>query len=702
MSAVLLPALAGLLLGALPASSPDLPDTTDLRPAEEPILMPVQEVRGRRIPLGEATSLDERSLESGRATHLGEALLGVDGVAAVRRGASMTEPVIRGLGHERVTTQVGHLPLFGACPGRMDPPVSYLSSASARSVHVVKGLPSVTLGPAGVGGRVVVRSDFERGEQEEPGWKAWARSWYDGARAGRGGAIGAEGGDRRLDWRAEIEGLDYRDYESPGGVRVPADQQSYGGALSLGVRPRSGQRAFVATNLRREDGIEYPSLPMDLVRTDFLQATTGYRWGPERGSSVKIEVGLVDIDHVMDNAAKPNRSRLRARTDATVRGGSFLLRWRSVDRERGTLELGLDGYRNERDALRTRHLVGPDATFTDALWPDALQQDLGAFAELTRGWWAGGRLRLGGRLDWTHSDARATDAPSLGGATVAENYRRIYGASGEEIRRDELAVSANALTDWSVGDRWDLHGGAGLSMRPAGITERYYAFAPAPGGFLVGNPGLDAEKKLETVAAAQWTGEKLWLRLDLHHSWVVDFLHQATVALEDVDGDGTDDRVRGYSNVDARLWGIDGSARLWLGDLFSLPLGLAYVRGTNESDDQPLPEIPPLEGRAALRFERRGGWREHAELGLRAVARQERIDPGFGEDETPGFVVLHLRAGADLPRKLRLELAVENLLDHRYHEHLTREAALAVGDLAAGDEIPAVGRSWVASLRAEF
>ncbi|MGD8396981.1 MAG: hypothetical protein PVF43_16045 [Candidatus Eiseniibacteriota bacterium] len=43
-----------------------------------------------------------------------------------------------------------------------------------------------------------------------------------------------------------------------------------------------------------------------------------------------------------------------------------------------------------------------------------------------------------------------------------------------------------------------------------------------------------------------------------------------------------------------------------------------------------------------------------------------------------------------------MEIGVENLLDRRYHEHLTHEALLPVGDLAAGDEIPAPGRAiWV-------
>jgi outer membrane receptor protein involved in Fe transport len=55
-----------------------------------------------------------------------------------------------------------------------------------------------------------------------------------------------------------------------------------------------------------------------------------------------------------------------------------------------------------------------------------------------------------------------------------------------------------------------------------------------------------------------------------------------------------------------------------------------------------------------------------------------------------------------LVRRLRLEAGVENLLDTTYHEHLTREVALPVGDLRQGDEVPAPGRYAYLTLRLEL
>ena len=49
----------------------------------------------------EKNAVPKEQLESGRFVNVGEVLTEIAGVSAVRRGASATEPVIRGLGWER-------------------------------------------------------------------------------------------------------------------------------------------------------------------------------------------------------------------------------------------------------------------------------------------------------------------------------------------------------------------------------------------------------------------------------------------------------------------------------------------------------------------------------------------------------------------------------------------------------------------------
>ena len=78
-----------------------------------------------------------------------------------------------------------------------------------------------------------------------------------------------------------------------------------------------------------------------------------------------------------------------------------------------------------------------------------------------------------------------------------------------------------------------------------------------------------------------------------------------------------------------------------------------------------------MEAVGALRYTA-GLQRLWGEVGARAVARQKRVSAAFDESETPGFVTLDLKAGCRPLPVVELLLAIENLLDCQYYEHLNR------------------------------
>lgn len=648
--------------------------------------------------------LSQRAIESGRFTNTGEALAELPGVSLVRRAAGATEPVIRGMGWERVATQVGALPLYGACPSRMDPPITYVKPHATDDVTVIKGLPSVTLGPGGTGGRIVINTDYERSPDDPETLDPWIRMSYDTAREGIAGEAGVAGGNRFLDFRAAAEALNFNDYETGGGVTVPANQDGYSGTVSLGIRPTEQSRWWNTLAYVREESVDYPSLPMNLDETDYWNIGTGYRLERDGGflAAVEASFGIQLIDHVMSNRGKPSRMMMENETpsESDAYGGKLNLDLRVTDSL--TLAVGGDYYTLSRDALRTRFLVGTGQTFYDHIWPDADQSDLGGFAELS--WWMTDRLnlRLGGRIDQVESEANGADDPGLQMRTVRENFIRFYGPEAADTDRDETLGSGNLLVEYAPADEWIVHLGGGVSTRAAGITERYFAFAPGPGGFLVGNPTLDAETKYEVSGGIKWEREGIALSVSGFHHWVRDYIYSTAVDRIDVNGDGNPDLIRGFFNTDARLYGGESTLILgpWKGWRF--PLTLSYVRGKNTGDERDLPEIPPLEGTAAAIYESGGSTPWWAEFGGRFVDNQDKIDETFPEDETPGYGVFHLRFGVTVAETLKLQAGIENLFDKEYHEHLTRETFISVGDLMTGDEVGAPGRSVYVSARVDF
>lgn len=653
-------------------------------------------------------TLSPHALPGAPVVNAAEAVTLVPGVEAVRRGAQAAEPVVRGLGWERVTTQAGCHPMYGACPSRMDPPATQLTPESLDSIRVIKGVPSVTLGPGATGGRVILDTDYDRGAQAAPGYTRQVDARWEEGRDGYVASAGAEGGSSNVDLRAVLHAADLGDYTSGGGVRVPAGLTEQGVALSLGLRPNDTSRLFGHAQFRREEDVDYPSLPMDVKDSETTLVTGGYRVEPAGSALERLEfnAGYSFVDHLMNNERKSNRKMLETEAPSEARSwsGKADADWRLS--EGNLLTVGADAERLERDATRTRYMPATGARFEDHIWPDAERDMAGLFAEWNHTASPRLNLRAGGRVDAAQSDAASADDVIVLGPGMAAPIRTWYtdinGPEADEVDRSEVLFSGNLLAEWQATEQWAWFAGAGRTERYPAVTELYYAFSPAPGGYQIGNPGLDPETKYELTAGARHQAGWLETEASLFAAWVEDYILQTSVLKTDINGDGVVDNVRGFRNVDAELWGGELAAVARLGDAWSVPASLAYVRGRNETDGRDLPEIPPLSGRAALRYEQAAGRAWWSEAGLRFAARQDQVDEAFPEDETPSFVVYHLRGGLALTQQLSLEAGVENLFDEDYHEHLTRETSLATDELAAGDEVPAPGRSFYVKLTCVF
>ena len=638
------------------------------------------------------------------APDTGAVLTTLPGVEAVRRGASGLDPVVRGLQGDRVNVLVDGTRLYGGCPSRMDPPTLYVSPWSLERIEVIKGPYSVTDGPGGLGGIVKLDTHtLAAGSLHELRGSA---SW-DTARSGSRVEASAGGRGERLDVAATAGYQESDNYEAGDGTEVPAGFTALDGAVDLGLTTHLGRLDLsLASHLDRD--VAYPALPMDAEEADSYRSALGLeREGvSERVAGYHGRVYLNTVDHTMNNEHKPNFSTMQAETDseADTYGGRAQVDLKTAG---GTLALGGDGYRVARDATRDRTLtmMGMPRTAHDRLWPDTHITDVGLFAEWQRPLGARLTLRAGGRADRVTGRADATDAASaLAGATVAEAYVAFYGPDAADTDRDEVNAGGNLRLAWQIDERWQAFVAAGSAVRTADASERYAAFAPAPGGYRIGNPTLDPERSWQLDAGVAGTAGPLTLSADGFVNRIDDFILVTVIEdrLRDFNDDGVNDVVKGYHNLDrAFLWGGEVAATWAVTDAWAVAGSLAYTEGENRDDDRALPEIAPLSGRLQLRYDDPDGHYWGAGGG-RLVARQDRVDAAFGEDETPGFATCDVRGGRHFGERWQLTVVVENLFDRTYHEHLTREAYLPVGDLAAGDEVPEPGLGATLTLAARF
>jgi len=159
-------------------------------------------------------------------------------------------------------------------------------------------------------------------------------------------------------------------------------------------------------------------------------------------------------------------------------------------------------------------------------------------------------------------------------------------------------------------------------------------------------------------------------------------------------GTGGAKPARSYKNIDATLYGGECTLQASLPCFFVLKGGLAYTWGRDDTLDEPLAEIPPLEANVALRYERE---RWFAELEGKFADEQDRVNNDLQEEETSGWGVANFTAGLAY-KKITLRGGIQNIFDKQYFRHLSYQR----DPFRSGINIPEIGRSFFMMLSLEI
>ena len=184
--------------------------------------------------------------------------------------------------------------------------------------------------------------------------------------------------------------------------------------------------------------------------------------------------------------------------------------------------------------------------------------------------------------------------------------------------------------------------------------------------FEVGNPSLDTKQGTGIDVFARIAGE----RINAEVTWFRNSINGYVFPLET----GELSRVRlsiyQFEGENSLLTGFEGVLR-WLAlDAVEVEAVASHVLGTIRSTDEPLPLMPPLQGRLSIGYSP-VDW--FAEAEVRMAARQDRTGPF--ETPTDGYAVFGLSGGVRLTLDGRLHVItvrLENLGDTEYRNHLSR------------------------------
>lgn len=606
----------------------------------------------------EAARLSEAAVQ----TEPVERLASSPAVSLSRMGGRGLDPVIHGQSEERVDVLMDGMRVEGACPSRMDPPTSRLSTALAPVLEVRTGNRTLRWGPI-AGGQVVATTaapEFAEGN------RTTGHLTMGGSDNGEGklinGSVAAGSKDTFIRAAGGYDEAD--DYEDGDGEEVRSAYQNSEARLDGAWQADNGFNIKGLVSRQEERDVKFPGRGMDAPKTD----TDLYRLelgAPVPDGGWSLMAWQADVDHIMDNFSL-RESPMKMQTDSVTRTrGARLVLDQTINFSKD-VALGVDVESNEWDATMYNGMnLDNEASL---MWPGVERDRVGLFVEGFHQIRVNTRLGAGIRYDRVEMDATRADQtfrPMPGGMMTlspAGLYASAYGTTDTEAVDDN--VSGFLTGEWRFAPGHTLEVTASHSVRSPGVNERYVAQRTMRGSW-VGNPDLDTEKhnKLEAGLAGR-RGNWHW-RPAVWVDQVEDYVYRFAVN----NPDGTTDTR--YRNIDARLLGVEGLLG-WNDGTWSSTSKLASVRGENRDADSSLPRIPPIQFIQTL------GWQYHGhklEAEWALARRQDRIDQESGLDPgtSPGYGVVNLSGTHPLMDNLSLTWAVDNLFDNTWARHVSKD-----------------------------
>lgn len=581
----------------------------------------------------------------------------IPGMSVIRKGGTDGDPVFRGMAASRLNILIDGEHILGGCGMRMDPPTAYVFPDTFDKVSLIKGPQSVEHGPGASAGTVL----FERKPTyfRKPG--AEFKAALTGASFNRYDTyVDAKAGTPLGYVQAQATEAASGDYEDGDGTQVNSAYRRRSLSAAVGWTPDEHTRLELSAIESRAKAA-YADRSMDGSKFDRSNVGLKFEKTHMNGllNAVEAQVYYNYVDHVMDNYTlrTPTSTPMTSNPDRETTGGRLAVTLRPDDMHK--IVLGMDQQTNIH-TLRKSGMGGDLVTpyTTQKRMEDARFHNLGLFGEVTHLINDEQRVVAGLRRDqWEAKDRRTT--LSSGMMSLGPNP-----TAG--LDRDESLHSGFLRYEHDLGEHTQSYIGLGYTERAPDYWE------------------LFSKEALSSISAFDNVKPEKTTQLDVgvtHQQGPWDAFASAYVSqVQDyiliqsnvVKGMRTATVAR---NIDASTWGAEIGAHYKVTPQWTALGSLAYVNGQNRSDDRALGQIPPLEARLGLNWQR-GAWSAGSLLRLVASQHRHAVNEGniVGQDlgRSGGFGVASLHAGYAWSKAVKLSVGIDNLFDKTYAEAISR------------------------------
>ena len=628
------------------------------------------------------------------ATDGADYLQSIVGFNAVTSGGTNSDVTFRGMFGSRIKILTDGTENLGACPSRMDSPTSYISPESYDEITVIKGPQTVQFANTGSAATVQFKRKPEQFTEDKN---------YRGQVSVLAGSFG------RLDQNVEVAAGDEQkyvrlntnrsvsnDYQDGDGTLVHSNWERWNADLALGWTPDENTW-FELTGGTADGEAAYAGRSMD--GSQFKRDSLGLRFEKKNLSNVikKVEaqVNYSFNDHVMDNFSLrkppmvhdmslgmvPNPSSMQV-TRRTLNGRVAM----TQEWDRFQLITGLDTQNNKHAGGMVSRTMNMPTT------EDMHFNSYGGFGELSYQLSEQNKLVTGARVD----------------QVKVEDLRKDSIDKGFNLKLDKTLASGFIRFENSHPEHDDgkTYIGLGFVERMPDYWELYSPKHGNAGSVNTFN-GVDTEKTIQLDLGYQHSHGAFSSWVSGYAGWVKDFI---LMSYHDHPSTGMGGHGHGSSfsagakNVDATIAGAEAGIGYQFSDAIQADISAMYAWGRNTTDNTPLPQISPLEGRINLRY-----IQDNYTLGAfwRVVDGQNRISQnqgnivGYDIKPSAGFSTLSLNGTYHLVDGVDLSVGVDNVLNKTYTEHLNKLGDAGTG-LAATEQFNNTGRNYWARISMKF
>ena len=635
-------------------------------------------------------------LRATASTNIIDAISHQPGISQLTTGGSISKPIIRGLGYNRVVVMSEGVRQEGQQWG--DEHGVEVDGSSVGSVEILKGPASLMYGSDAMAGVVILHAQPTPAEGEI---RANVSSEYQTNNGLFGYHLSMAGHQKGFVWDAHYSDKMAHAYKNKYDGYVPGSQFSErAGRLMLGVNKAWGHSRLAWTAYHLTPGIIEGERDPETGELEHEEGFTGHGYGKS--------LPFQQVKHyklVWDNSLNLSSGYLKAiigyqqnrRQEFEESSDEYELYFKLH-----TLTYDLRYVTNEWDGWKLSAGVGgmyqkSDNEGEEYLIPDYRLFDFGIYATATKA--IGGRWTLNGGVRYDH--------------------RRLHGnelMEDDEMRFTDFSRHFNGLTGsigavCNINEYFNLRLNLARGFRTPNMSElASNGVHEGSVRYELGNQQLKAEYSLQADLGLDYTSRYVSAQVALFANRIDNYIFTHRLNQEIEEGYLT----YAYTQGDARLLGFEAGVDFHPIHSVHFSNTFSYVDAQlmhASEDTKYLPFTPAPHWTSELKWElfhhshttinhRHSTDAVHRSLlnnlyvavGLDCYLKQTHIYRADDtETETPGYALLSLSAGTDIQVKGRkvaeLYVTADNLLDKAYQNHLSR--------LKYADENTVTGRRGV-------